>query len=211
MLSNKFVLITNDGNQIENPTIQGLKVEFFGSDNIVEIEDGATFHNCHFKMRERCKIIIRKTHPRGLRNTIIDMAGTYDGYIEIDSNTSIESARFAAVNDRGVHVYIGKNCMLSSNITFRATDGHVIFDNITKQVLNKTQPIRIGNHVWLGANVTILKGTRILDDSIVATNATVSKKFPISNIIIGGNPANILKYNINWDRQYIRDSGDYYE
>jgi acetyltransferase-like isoleucine patch superfamily enzyme len=211
MKENSIILHKENGEILRDIQIEGLKIDFFGQGNSVEIEEGSVFHNCHFKMRERCKIVIMRTHERGLRNTVIDMAGSYDGYIEIDARTSIESARFAMANENKPYIYIGQDCMLSSNITFRATDGHVIFDINSKKILNKSKPIKIGSRVWIGSGATILKGSRVLNDSIIATQAVVSKKFELPNIIIGGNPAKILKYNINWDRQYIRDSGEYFE
>ena len=106
MTLNKVLLKKSSGEVIENPSIDGLKIDFFGSNNIVEIEEGSIFHNCHFKMRENNHIVICKTHQWGLRNTIVDLAGSYDGYLKIDSNTSIESCRFAMANERKPYIYI---------------------------------------------------------------------------------------------------------
>ena len=60
-----------------------------------------------------------------------------------------------------------------------------------------TQPIIIGNHVWIGMNVTILKGVRIGDGAIVAAGAVVTKDVP-ENTLVGGVPARVLKTDISW-------------
>lgn len=57
------------------------------------------------------------------------------------------------------------------------------------------QGIKIGNNCWIGAKVTILDGTIIGDNCIVAAGAVVKGEFP-ANSIIGGVPAKILKMRI---------------
>lgn len=50
----------------------------------------------------------------------------------------------------------------------------------------------IGNDVWLGANVVVLKGVTIGDGSIVAANAVVTKDIPPYSIA-GGLPARVIR------------------
>lgn len=50
----------------------------------------------------------------------------------------------------------------------------------------------IGENVWIGNNVTILKDSHVGDNSIVAAGAVVSGRFP-ENVIIGGVPAKIIR------------------
>ncbi len=56
--------------------------------------------------------------------------------------------------------------------------------------------IRIGNDVWIGANVAILDGVTIGDGSIIAANALVAKDVP-PYTIVGGVPAKELKKRFN--------------
>ena len=50
----------------------------------------------------------------------------------------------------------------------------------------------IEDDVWVGANVTILKGVRISTGSVIAAGAVVVKDVP-SYSIVGGTPAKIIK------------------
>lgn len=52
--------------------------------------------------------------------------------------------------------------------------------------------VKIGNNCWIGAKVTILDGTIIGNNSIVAAGAVVSGVFP-DNAVLGGVPAKIIK------------------
>lgn len=56
----------------------------------------------------------------------------------------------------------------------------------------KCNPIEIGKHVWLGANVTVLPGVKIGDYSIIGANAVVSSDIP-SNAIAVGVPAKVIR------------------
>lgn len=66
-------------------------------------------------------------------------------------------------------------------------------------------PIIIGKNVWIGSDVRICKGVTIGDGSIIAANAVVTKSCP-PNCIMGGNPAKILKTNIDTVPRYFEDA-----
>lgn len=57
----------------------------------------------------------------------------------------------------------------------------------------ETAAIEIGDNVWLGANVTVLKGARIGADSVVATGAVVTAGTYPPRSILAGMPAKVVK------------------
>lgn len=93
---------------------------------------------------------------------------------------------------------IGEDVLIGYNVNIRTSDGHYIYDIKTNENNPIVKPIEIGNHVWIAANVDILKGSKISDDSVVAYRSCVLSSFNKSNCIIGGYPAKILRENINW-------------
>ena len=52
-------------------------------------------------------------------------------------------------------------------------------------------PVSIGDHVWVGVNVTILPGVRVGDRAIIGAGSVVTKDVP-SSVIVGGNPAAVI-------------------
>ncbi len=122
------------------------------------------------------------------------------GRILIGKNTILGEA-FIFNPHSNSHINIGENCMFSEGISIRNTDGHPIYDAETKECLNKIQygnGIDIGDHVWIGLNATILKNAKIPDNTIIGTQAVVTKQFSEQGSIIAGNPAKIIKHNIIW-------------
>ena len=91
--------------------------------------------------------------------------------------------------------------MFSEDISVRNTDGHPIYDAETSACLNKVQTgngIDIGDHVWIGKGATILKNAAVADNSIIGTQAVVTKRFSEQNSVVAGNPAKIVKRSIKW-------------
>ena len=66
-------------------------------------------------------------------------------------------------------ITIGDGVAISKHTVLRDSDNHTVKDlkDNTRQH-TKTAPIRIGNRVWIGRNVTVLKGVTIGDGAIIA-------------------------------------------
>ena len=55
------------------------------------------------------------------------------------------------------------------------------------------KPIVIGSDVWIGGGAVICPGVILGDRVVVAAGAVVTKSFP-SDVVVGGNPAKIIRY-----------------
>lgn len=89
------------------------------------------------------------------------------------------------------HIEIGDNTLIGEGVTILDHEAHGLAADKRNQ-LGEIGKIIIGRNVWLGNKVTVLKNSEIGDNTIVATGAIVSSKFP-ANVIIGGIPAKIIK------------------
>lgn len=90
-------------------------------------------------------------------------------------------------------IEIGENVAISHDVTIMDSDAHEgLWDGY-----EKTKPIKIGNHVWIGTRVTILKGVTIGDNAIIAAGSVVTKDVP-NNTVVAGVPAKVIKTDINW-------------
>lgn len=88
-------------------------------------------------------------------------------------------------------VTIGDNVFIAPNCCF-STAGHPIDYARRNAGLEFARPIVIGNHVWIGANVTILPGVTIGDYSVIGAGSVVNKDIP-ANVVAVGNPCKVLR------------------
>lgn len=92
-------------------------------------------------------------------------------------------------------IVIEENALLGWNISIRDTDGHKVISD--GEITDSSDAIKIGKRTWLAADVTILKGSEISDESIVACNSVVlGNKFTDKKILIAGYPAKEKKRKV---------------
>lgn len=96
-------------------------------------------------------------------------------------------------------VRIGDGTLISWDVLILDTDAHRIFDAAGKQI-NAGAPITIGNAVWIGSRSLILKGVRVADGVVVAAASNVTRSIDTPHVVVGGNPARVIRENIRWKR-----------
>jgi len=89
-------------------------------------------------------------------------------------------------------VEIGDFTLIGEGVCIMDHEAHGIEPD-KRRCLGKISSVKIGENVWIGNRVTILKNTEIGDNSIIAAGAVVSGQFS-NNVIIGGIPARIIKH-----------------
>jgi len=90
-------------------------------------------------------------------------------------------------------VTIGNHVNLAQGITVTALNHNFAEKGlrIDEQGVS-TNPVTIGNDIWIGANAVILPGVTIGDHSVVAAGAVVTKDIP-PHTLVAGVPAKIIK------------------
>lgn len=95
-------------------------------------------------------------------------------------------------------ISFGNDCLLSWDILIMDTDEHPIINQDGIRT-NPDKPILVGNHVWIGCKCTLLKGTEIPNNAIVAAGTLLTSAFSGENQVIGGNPPAVLKSDVRWE------------
>lgn len=111
--------------------------------------------------------------------------------------------------DFGKNITIGKDVFINSGCHFQDQggieigDGALIGHNVVLATVNHDlnpeenrknhyAPVKIGSHVWIGSNATVLPGVTIGEWSVVAAGAVVTQDVPPMTVV-GGVPARVLK------------------
>lgn len=105
---------------------------------------------------------------------------------------------FTVVDDGDV--YIGNHVMFGPNVTI-ATAGHPVEPSMREKALQFNLPVHIGNNVWVGANVVILPGVTIGDNTVIGAGSVVTKDIP-ANVVAVGSPCRVLREIGEKDREY---------
>lgn len=88
-------------------------------------------------------------------------------------------------------VRIGNNCMLAPGVHIY-TAAHPLNPTERNSGREFGKPVTIGNNVWIGGGAIINPGVNIGDNAVIASGAVVTKDVP-ENVVVGGNPAKIMK------------------
>ena len=89
---------------------------------------------------------------------------------------------------------IGDRVAIGPHVTILDADMHVLAGNPRRP----SAQVRIGDHVWVGINSTILKGVTIGDGAVVGANSVVTKDVPPRSLVVGV-PARVIRNEVDWE------------
>lgn len=129
-----------------------------------------------------------------------DSPGFYSTYSYFEARTPESEIIFGANN------YFNNNCAIEAinkiefgndilvgvNCSFLDNDGHNLNSDKRKNGIPNSAAIKIENNVFIGDNVTVLKGVTIGENAIIGNRSVVTKSIPANSIAVG-NPAEVIK------------------
>lgn len=121
-----------------------------------------------------------------------------NGFLKIGSNFNV-TAETSIITSKKIS--IGNNCLFSWDVLLMDTDFHKIKKN--NIIVNCDKEIIIGNNVWIGCRSTILKGTKIPDNTVIAANTVLAKNIITTShfggsIFCSNNESHEIRKDINW-------------
>ena len=192
------------GNSVSlgNAFMSRCTVSVAGKGNVVEIQPGLTrLRNTSISISgSGCKVVIGKgSNLKGANLCIQDDNGQIilGEHVTVSGNTEL-----AAIE--GTKISVGADCLFSAQINLRTGDSHSILDSESGKRINPSKDIVVGEHVWVGNDVKLLKGFSIGAHSIIATGSVLSEGSYPSHCIVGGTGhGRILKEGIDWTPERI--------
>jgi acetyltransferase-like isoleucine patch superfamily enzyme len=202
-LLGRLFSITDHGyaNQIiykEKPFVRNASIDITGNKNLINVQSDCLFTNLKIIIRGDNNRIIFGEGVRFNRSGEIWIVGN-NCVLELHASTGIESAHFAVTEDYS-KLIVNKNCMISTEVEIRTGDSHKILDITTKERINHARDVIIGERVWIGSGVTILKGVHIADGVILGARSLITKSVYEQNCIVAGIPAKVIRSQVTWEK-----------
>lgn len=165
------------GNRIEfgkHVVLKNCNIRFEGNNHVLRFGDGIRLENVSFFFEKD------------------------DSHIIIGAGTWIGPRCELSAFDHS-KIEIGNGSIFAKQCMIRTSDSHVI-RNTDGEAINRPKDIIIGSHVWLGQETYVLKGANIPDGCVVGARSTVTASLRAErNAIIVGQPAKMIKENIQWE------------
>lgn len=129
-----------------------------------------------------------------------EIGGGFYGYSEIqtrDKNAEIFIGKGCLFNNNFFicarkKITIGEYCLFGRNVTIMDHNGHGISPEERRSSSGTARDVVIGNNVWVGNYVTILPGTTIGENTIIAVGSIVQGDIP-ANVVVKGNPGVVVR------------------
>lgn len=90
-------------------------------------------------------------------------------------------------------ISIGNDCQIGDQVSIYDCDFHEIDAQSRCHSEGPARPVKIGNNVWLGSRVMVLKGVTIGDNSVVGAMSVVTRNIPADSVAVGV-PARVVRH-----------------
>lgn len=109
-------------------------------------------------------------------------------------------------------VSIGNHVLTASGVSFITHEGgHWVLKGLDKEKYQNTfgyGRITVGNNVYIGSDVTVLRGVTIGDNVIVGAKSLVNKSLP-ANGVYAGVPAKRICSLEEWEQKFMADMPEF--
>jgi len=143
---------------------------------------------CYLRLRENAELTIKGT-----------VTIYYNSTLEVHYNGKLTLGGML-VNSGAVIICaykmsIGKGCLIARQCMISDSDHHRTLDG-NSNITNYPREVVIGDNVWLGTRVTIMKGTKMKDGSVAGSDSLVMGRVK-ENTLVMNEPAREFS-KINW-------------
>lgn len=184
------------------PKVSGsLDISFQGKNNILFIEDGVQLNNSVIRFGGDDALIYLSRGKNAVHVNLVAHANTaiYFG------RGNYYNGLFNASTSERQNILVGNNGLFSWGIFLRTADPHLIYDAESKMRVNPSSSVLVGDHVWIGQNALVLKGSRIGSGAIIGGNSVVTGKTTPSNSVLAGNPGKVVKHGVFYTNDSVHN------
>lgn len=183
----------------QKSSMDGSKIIFNGSGNILVVEDGVKLSSSTvlFNGSNAVCYLGANKNPYYVNLTVNNNSCIFFG------RGNYINGKMTLITSEQQNIIIGDDGLFSFGIFIRTADPHLLYDCGSGKRINPSKSVFIGDHVWIGQNVLILKGTAVGSGSVIGGAALLSGKSVPSNTVCGGNPAKIIRRGVFFSKECV--------
>lgn len=117
-------------------------------------------------------------------------ASAPEARIEVGARTEFNNNLM--IKSEGPGIRIGRDCLFGAHIEIFDSNFHDLDPARRKAGTQKMAPVEIGDNVFVGMGVKILKGATVGSDSVIGAGSVVTGSIP-SGVVAAGNPARVVR------------------
>ena len=192
----------SDNIMIGDPKLISSDIVFKGKGNVLFAEDGVRLKNSRITFRsDNALVYLSSCEKHPCRIKMDAWRGT-TAYIGKDNY--FNGVMNVILSERQ-NLIMGGGGVFSFDIWIRTADPHILYDIKSSKRINMSRSVLIGDHVWLGQNALILKGSRVGSGSVIAAAAVLAGKDVPSNSVFAGNPAVMIREGVFFTGASVHD------
>jgi galactoside O-acetyltransferase len=100
----------------------------------------------------------------------------------------------STIVDSNMHSIVSIDRLKETKNARKEIENHTMGQNVDRSTI-KCAPVVIKDKAWIGFNCIIMKGVTIGEGAVVGAGSVVTKDVP-DYAVVGGNPAQVIKYTI---------------
>lgn len=163
-----------------------------GDGSVVEVGEGGSATGLMITVGSGCRVTI----GTGCSLAALEIFARSGAEVTIGDGCAFTHHTRVFLHEPG-RISIGADCLVASGTLLMNSDIHPIFDLRTGERINGARDVSIGSRVWLGADVTALKGAAVGDGSIVGYRSVVTGAIPADSMAVGA-PARVVRAGVRW-------------
>ncbi|WP_158746878.1 acyltransferase [Acidisphaera sp. L21] len=168
-----------------------------GNRATLEIADGCMLNGVSITLGDDCALMAEAN----CRLAALEVYAAGGGRVRIGSNSNFTDRTRLFLHEPST-ITIGRDCLFAADTLLCTSDMHSVLDRDTGKRINPPADIAIGDKVWIGHGVSVMKGT------VIGTGAAIGIASVVTGMIdpftmSAGSPARCRRRNITWDARLL--------